>query len=69
MLIQMKVFTASYAQNSPKSPHFKTVSIVSDTVSILKIFLLFLTAFPHKDGTNGNIFFYQTDPKPASGKD
>jgi hypothetical protein len=69
-LIQMKVFTASYAQNSPKSPHFQTVSIVSDAVLILNILFLFLTAFPHRDGTNGNIFFlYQIDRNPASGKD
>jgi len=45
-------------KNSPNLPHFKTVPIVNDAVLILKIFVLFLTAIPHRDGTNGNIFFF-----------
>ena len=69
-LIQMTVFTAAYALSNPKSPHFKIVSIVSNVVLLHKIFILFLTAIPHRDGTNGKIYFsYRIDPNPASGKD
>jgi hypothetical protein len=70
MLIQMKVFTASYAKNSPNSSNFKAMSIVSNAVFILKIIFLFLTTIPHRVGTNGNIFFsHQIDPNSAFGKE